>query len=116
MTDVGDLIRFGNPLIDPSTGQALAAPAAAFTVNGAPTNPTAVTLTIQKPDGTQLVYAWPTPGAGQFTLQQEAGQTGRFYADVLIDQPGYWFAKLAGSGAVTQAEELALLVRKSRIA
>jgi hypothetical protein len=79
---------------------------------GTATDPTAVTLTVKKPDNTHLVYAWPTPGAGQLPLTKEAGQTGRFYADVLLDQAGEWTYHLAGTGAVTAAAQGYLVVAR----
>jgi hypothetical protein len=103
------MMRFGN-----YSGATEAEP---FTnLAGAATDPTAVTLTIQKPDGSELVYAWPTPGVGQLSLTKEAAQTGRFYADVVIDQAGRWRYKLVGTGAVTAAAEGELRVERSHIA
>jgi hypothetical protein len=110
---IGDEIRFGNPLVDPATGQALAAPPSAFTTNGAATDPDGVELTIQKPDGTQLVYGWPTAGTDGQLAHEGAG---RFYADILIDQAGTWRYRLAGSGAVTAAVEGSLRVDRQRVA
>lgn len=108
MTDIGDLIRFGNP--------SQATDAAAFTnLAGTATDPSAVTLIVKRPDGTQTVYAWPTPGAGQSALTKEGGQTGRFYAEVVIDQGGTWRYYLAGTGAVTAASEGTLQVGRSRV-
>jgi hypothetical protein len=104
--DIGDMFRFGNPSQDTAS--------AAFTnLAGAATDPTAATLIVQKPDGTQLVYAWPTPGAGQSALTKEA--TGRFYADVVFDQAGKWLWRLAGTGTVTAASEGNVRVQRSRV-
>jgi hypothetical protein len=112
-TDLGDMIRFGNPLIDPVTGQALAAPATAFTTNGAATDPDGVELVIQRPDGTQLVYGGPGPATDGQLAHEGAG---RFYTDVVMDQPGTWRYRLAGSGAVTAAAEGRIRVSRSRVA
>jgi hypothetical protein len=107
--DVGDMLRFGNYSGAPG--------AAAFTdIAGTATDPTAVLLTIQKPDGSQVIYAWPTPGAGQSALTKEAAQTGRFYADVILNQAGTWRWRLAGTGAVTAASEGSLKVQRSHVA
>lgn len=106
MTDVGDLVRFGNPTA--------ATDAAAFaTSNGTATDPTAVTLVVEKPDGTQTTYAWPTPGAGQSALTKEG--TGRFYAEVTLDQDGTWRHRLVGTGAVAAAAEGTLRVTRRRV-
>jgi hypothetical protein len=113
MTDIGDAIRFGNARIDPTTGVALASPPLAFHVAGVDTDPTTVTLTIQRPDGTQLDYRWPSAGLDG-TLVRES--VGRFYADVLINQSGNWRYKLRGTGAVAQVEESSLRVQSSHVA
>ncbi len=112
--DTGDKRRYGNHLTDPVT---LAATGfAAFTNDaGVATDPTEVRLTIQKPDGTQLVYVWPTPGVGEFSLTNDAAGAGRFYADVEHDQAGIWYVRLAGTGAVMAAAETYVIVRESYI-
>jgi hypothetical protein len=103
--DIGDMERIGNHAASGAGAFASAA--------GVPTDPTAVTLTVERPDGTTVVYAWPTPGAGQLALTKEAAQTGRFYADVTLTLAGRWVYKLAGTGAVTAAAEGYLYVRRS---
>jgi hypothetical protein len=110
MTDIGDMIRFGNAggaeNQDGST-------AAAFTdLTGAAADPTTVTLTILKPDGTQLIYGWPGAGADGTLTRESAG---RFYMDVEIDQSGKWQYRLAGSGVVTAASEGRLRVQRQRV-
>jgi hypothetical protein len=104
--DRGDLFRFGNPSQDTET-----APFA--NLAGTATDPTAVLLTVVKPDGTSTVYAWPTPGVGQSALMRESA--GRFYADVLFDQSGKWLWYLAGTGAVTSASEGSVRVQRSKV-
>lgn len=105
MTDIGDLERFGNPSQDTTS--------AAFTnLAGTATDPTAVTLIVQKPDGTQLVYGWPSAGANGTLTRESAG---RFYFDVLIDQSGKWQQRLAGTGTVTAASEGSLRVGRQRV-
>jgi hypothetical protein len=105
MTDCGDLVRFGNPSQDPD--------AAAFsTLAGTPTNPDAVTLVVERPDGTQLLFGWPIPGADGELTNESAG---RFYAEVLINQSGVWEQRLAGGGAVTAAAEGTLRVSPRRV-
>lgn len=100
MVDCGDLIRFGNPALDPK--------AQPFTdVAGVPTNPTTVALTIEKPDGSILEYGWPSAGPDG-TLTSDG--PGRFYYAYLIDQSGPWEYRLAGLGAVAAASEGVLRV------
>lgn len=105
MTDVGDLERVGNPSQDTAS-------AAFTTLAGTPTDPTAVTLVVQKPDGTQLHYGWPSAGADGTLTRESAG---RFYFDVTIDQSGTWRFRLAGTGAVTAASEGSLRVDRQRV-
>lgn len=109
--NVGDMFRFGNPLVDPVTGVALAAPPTAFTTNGAAADPTTVTLTVKRPDGTIATYGYPSPGSAG-TLTREA--VGRFYADILLDQPGGWVYELAGTGAVATVEQGSVRVERRR--
>ncbi len=111
-TNVGDMLRFGNPLIDPATGQPLASPPGAFSTGGTAVDPDGVSLTIQRPDQTQLTYGWPGSGTDG-VLTREA--PGRFYADVILDQPGTWKFKLAGSGTVNAVEEGRIRVERSRV-
>lgn len=106
--DRGDLFRFGNPSQDPD-----AAPFA--NLAGTATDPTAVLLTVVKPDGTSTVYAWPTPTGGQSVLTKEAATTGRFYTDVYLDQSGKWLWRLEGTGAVTSASEGSIRVQRSKV-
>lgn len=103
--DVGDLVRFGNPSQDTDSE-------AFKTLAGTATDPTAVTLVVQRPDGTQLAYGWPVGGVDG-TLSRESA--GRFYYDVLIDQSGAWRFRLAGTGAVTAASEGVLRVLRQRV-
>lgn len=103
--DVGDLESLGNPSQDTESE--------AFTDQaGTATDPTAVTLTIRKPDGTRLVYGWPGAGVSGTLTRESAG---RFYANVAIDQSGTWQWRLAGTGAVTAASEGELHVNQQRV-
>lgn len=112
MPDIGDRDRIGNPGIDPATGAALALPPAAFTTDGAATDPTTVTLTIRRPDDDLLVFGWPDAGADG---QLERESVGRFYAEVTYDVAGYWHYRLAGTGACVAAEEGFVRVRASEV-
>lgn len=102
--DIGDRTRLGNHV---------ASGAAPFTSLGVVTDPTAVTLTLAQPDGTELVWAWPTAGSGQSALQREA--LGRFYADYTWGQSGLHWVRLAGTGAATAAVEFAAYVRPRQV-
>lgn len=102
--DLGDRSRLGNHA---------ASGGAAFTTGGTATDPTAVTLTLEAPNGTQTVWAWPTPGVGEGTLTRET--TGRFYADHTWDQAGLHWCRLAGTGAVVAAAEWGVTVRARRV-
>jgi hypothetical protein len=108
---IGDMIRFGNfSLAEDANGVA----AEAFTnVEGAPADPTTVTLTIQKPDATTLVYTWPTAGPNGVLTRESAG---RFYRDVAIDQSGRWTQSMVGTGNVTAAAQSRTRVSRSYIA
>lgn len=105
MTDIGDLVRVGNPSQD-------AASAAFATLAGTATDPTAVTLDVRKPDATILRYGWPSAGTNGTLTRESAG---RFYADVEIDQAGTWRFRLAGTGTVTAASEGSLRVQRQRV-
>lgn len=100
---VGDRARLGNP--SSASGSAAFVP-----LGGSATNPTAVTLTIKKPDGATLVYGWPTAGASGLLTNESAG---RFYADVTFDVPGLWRCELVGTGAVVAATQWTETVERS---
>jgi hypothetical protein len=112
MPDIGDRDRIGNPGIDPALGVPLAAPPDAFTTDGAPTDPSTVTLTIKKPDLTLLVYGWPSPAVDGILERESAG---RFYAEVTYDQAGTWNYRLEGTGAAVAAEEGRVKISKSKV-
>jgi hypothetical protein len=106
IADLGDRWRLGNHA---ASGKD------AFTSLGTATDPTAVTLTLERPDGTQVVWAWPTPGAGQSTLTKETEQTGRFYGEHTWDQVGLHWCRLVGTGTVTATAEWGIVVRARRV-
>lgn len=69
--------------------------------NGDPDSPTTVTITVKKPDGTLLtpsVVADTNPRTG-------AAEPGTFYAEVLADSPGRWWARVEGDGGIDAADE-----------
>lgn len=90
--DVGDQVRLTATLTD---------------LSGTATDPTAVTLTVRKPDQTATDYTY---AAGQVTRSG----TGVYYRDVDIDQAGEWNYRFAGTGALVVAEEGRFYVRQRR--
>lgn len=105
--DIGDLVRLGNQTGDNDDGSGRDA----FTDQGGDaTDPAAVVLEVQKPDGTTLEYGYPSAGTDG-TLQHPA--TGRFYFDVNIDQSGRWLWSLSSSGTVITAERGQFWARRS---
>ena len=104
--DVGDLIRLGNPSQDTAS--------AAFTnLAGAATDPGAVMLIVEKPDGvTKLKYGWPSASTNGTLTKESAG---RFYYEVLLDQSGVWKFRLEGTGTVTAAAKGVLRVDRQTV-
>jgi hypothetical protein len=70
---------------------------------GAPTNPTAVTLTVRAPDGT---ITTPTP--------TNTG-TGVWHYDLSVSQPGLWWYTFKGTGAVQAADRRSFYVENDWI-
>jgi len=103
--DLNDSVRLGNPTTAPE--------AAAFaTILGTPTDPTAVTLTILRPDRTILVYGWPSAGADGTLVRESAG---RFYTELVLNQAGVWRYRIEGTGAVVAAAAGTLTVARSTV-
>ncbi len=109
IVDVGDLLRIGNP--STTVG------ASAFTnATGAATDPTVVELRVRRPSGVVTVYVYGRALAGaEAALTKEAGQTGRFYADVSMDTAEAWYWRLSSTGAVQAAHEGSIWVRPSMV-
>jgi hypothetical protein len=106
--DIGDKLRLGNHLGVNEDGT----DRGAFTdITGTAANPTTVRLELRRPDGTELVYNWPTQGSGTGLLTQEG--PGRFYRDVSLDGSGLWCWILSGTGAVETSEQGGLYARRS---
>ena len=106
--DTGDKLRLGNHLGTNEDGT----DRGAFTdITGVAANPTAARLELRKPDGTALVYNWPTQGTGDGVLTQEG--VGRFYRDVSLTSSGLWHWNLSGTGAVETSEQGGLYARRS---
>ena len=101
--DTGDVVRLGNHSTNTAT--------AAFTdALGVATDPSVVTLVVDKPDGTTTTtYTY----GGSPALSKET--TGRYYVDVTIDQAGLWAYRLAGTGTAQAADEGQFHVRKSGV-
>lgn len=78
-----------------------------FSVDGTPTDPDEVTLTVLKPDRQVQVYKFSEDAI------QKAG-VGVFRKDVVADQVGIWSYRYEGEG-VRAADEGAFEVIKSRI-
>lgn len=85
--DIGDRIRITASFVNSA---------------GAATNPTAVAVTVRKPDGSTTA-----PSASSDVV-------GTWYADVDPDQHGNWFYRFAGTGALVVAEESQFYVRPRR--
>lgn len=71
--------------------------------NGAPGDPTVVTLTLQTPDGT----------VSGLIVERDA--VGRYHADYLTVQPGVHTYRWAGTGALPSAAEGVFTVARSLI-
>lgn len=78
--------------------------AAAFTVNGTATDPTTVTFTVKKPDGTTTINNTPSHDS-----------TGNYHIDVDLDMAETWYWRVAGTGTATAAGEQALFVKHSQV-
>lgn len=77
---------------------------ASFNVDGTPTNPAAVTLTVKKPSGALVTPAPVNDGPGAY------------HADVTLDYvPGVWHYRWVGTGAAAAAEEGRFTVRASGV-
>jgi hypothetical protein len=108
--DIGDKLRLGNHA---GTNEDDTTRGAFTNIAGVATNPTSVSLELKRPDGTALVYNFPTQGTGDGLLTQET--TGRYYRDLSMDTAGLWHWSLSGTGSVETSEQGALYVRRSMI-
>lgn len=81
--DIGDEVRLSVAFTD---------------ADGVAADPTTVTCTVRKPDGSTL-----TPSA--------TGSSGSYHADIQPDQTGNWHYRFAGTGALVAAEEGQFYVR-----
>ena len=100
--DVGDRLRLGNHSGNTAT--------TAFKNSaGVDTDPTAITLRLEKPDGTATTYTHN----GTPALTRET--TGRYYVDVDLDQSGVWAAELKGTGAIVALDQWQFFVRSNLV-
>ena len=79
-----------------------------FTVSGTPTDPTTVTLSIRKGDGTETDYTYV---AGEVTR----ASAGSFYRDVVLDVAGTLSYRWTGTGAAAAVDEDQLFVVASAL-
>ena len=80
---------------------------AMFTVAGVATDPTAATLTVEKPDGSTTSYT-----AGQLAHPT----VGTYTVVVSLDQHGPWYWRAVGTGTAQTTGETAFTVLHSRFA
>jgi len=81
---------------------------ATFTVDGAATDPTTVTLRVKAPSGTVTSYTY---AATEITRVS----TGVYRKDVLFDAAGTWYVRWEGTGAAAGVEEAAIVVSRSKV-
>jgi len=88
--DVGDVARIEAPFRD---------------VDNQPADPTTVTASIRKPDGTVTDY---TVSLGEIVRDG----VGLYHLDVAVDMAGDWFYRFAGTGTVSVADEKTFVARE----
>lgn len=90
--DIGDLVRISGSFVDDA---------------GDAANPVNVTIQYKNPSGevTELVYGTDP--------EVQRPSTGEFYVDITVDEPGYWFYRIASSGIVQDAAEGQFFVKES---
>lgn len=79
---------------------------ATFTVSGAATDPTTVTLKVRSPAGTVSTYTY---GAGQVTKDS----VGNYHKDVDASTSGRWLYRWEGTGTAQAADESAFDIEAS---
>lgn len=70
-----------------------------FKVDDVLTDPTAVTLTVRAPDGTQTAYVYLTDA------EVVKDSTGTYHADIVVDAAGIWAWEWEGTGAAAGVDE-----------
>jgi hypothetical protein len=101
--DEGDLVRLGNPSSNTDTDPFR-------DIAGTATNPTAVALTVLRPDGTDFVLGWPVAGVNGNLINET---TGRFYGDYAVQagETGLFAWRFSGTGEVETSEAGLFYVR-----
>lgn len=89
--DIGDVVRIG----------------CTFTVSGATTDPTTVTLSVKAPSGTVTSYTY---AAGTVI---KSG-TGAYHKDLTVTETGTWYYSFVGTGAVATAVEGTFIVKTKK--
>jgi hypothetical protein len=74
-----------------------------FAISGAATDPTTVTLLVEKPDKTQTTYT--------YSASITKSSTGVYTKQVTLDQRGIWRYVWTGTGTVIAAAEGTVTVR-----
>ncbi len=80
-----------------------------FTVENAAEDPTDVRFQIRKPSGATIDARLSVPADG--VSREGAAGSGVFVKEILLDEPGLWYVKTSGIGAVEAARTVAFRVR-----
>lgn len=75
---------------------------------GVPTAPTAVTVIVRKPDGTETPYTTPNAAIS-------LGATTTFTFPAALDQAGEWVVRMKATGGLITAGEDTFIVRPSKV-
>ncbi len=70
-----------------------------FEVGSVATDPTAVTLVVREPDGTETTYDYPVPA----TISRDSA--GNYHRDIFAGSAGLWSWKWTGTGAAAGIDE-----------
>ena len=81
---------------------------ATFTVGGAATDPTTVTLRIKDPSGNKTVYTY---ALAEITKDS----AGVFHKDITVDEAGCWYYRWEGTGTVQAVDEDYFYVRSRQV-
>lgn len=79
----------------------------AFTVDGTPANPGAVTVKVLKPSGQVSTYTY---SGGEVARDS----TGNYHVDITVDQSGTWHYRGEGTTPAQAADEQAFKVEATR--